>query len=93
VVSFENYGHWRTRLGLLLGGRAPVDPERPYHWWESPNIHPCTIVDFIGLANTMNIEIEEAVVLGPAGRIVRSARPRRSANVFGEQAVFLLRKR
>ena len=47
VVSFENYGHWRTRLGLTLRGRAPVDPERPYRWWESPNIHPCTITDFL----------------------------------------------
>jgi homoserine O-acetyltransferase len=92
IVSFENYGHWRTRLGLLLRGRAPVDPGRPYRWWESPNIHPCTITDFIGLAHTMNIEIEEAVVLGPAGRVVRSARPRNSANLFGEQAVFLLRR-
>jgi hypothetical protein len=77
---------------LLLGGRAPVDPERPYRWWESPNIHPCTIVDFIGLARVMNIEIEEAVVLGPGGKIVRSERPAASANLFAEQAVFLLRR-
>lgn len=93
VVSFENYGHWRTRLGLAVRGRAPVDPERPYRWWESPYIHPCTIADFIDLTESLDIEIEEAVVLGPAGRVVRSARPSRSANLLGEQAVFMLRRR
>jgi homoserine O-acetyltransferase len=93
IVSFENYGHWRTRLGLAIRGRAPVDPERPYRWWESPNIHPCTITDFLDLTNALNIEIEEALVLGPAGRVARTVRPSRSANIFAEQAVFLLRRR
>jgi homoserine O-acetyltransferase len=93
IVSFENYGHWQTRLGLLLRGRSPVDPERPYRWWESPNIHACTIADFLDLTAALDIEIEESVVLGPAGRIVRAAKPRRSANLLGEQAVFLLRRR
>jgi homoserine O-acetyltransferase len=92
VVSFENYGHWRTRLGLMVRGRSPIDPERPYRWWESPNIHPCTIADFIDLTQALGIEIEETVVLGPAGRVVRSAQPRKMANLFGEQAVFLLKR-
>jgi len=93
VVSFENYGHWRTRLLLSLRGRAPVDPERPYRWWESPNIHPCTIADFLDLTKALDIEIEEALVLGPAGRVVRTVYPARSANIFAEQAVFLLKRR
>ena len=93
VVSFENYGHWRTRLSLTVRGRAPVDPERPYRWWESPNIHPCTITDFLDLTRALDIEIEEALVLGPAGRVVRTVRPNRSANLFGAQAVFLLKRR
>jgi len=93
IVSFENYGHWRTRLALLFRGRSPIDPERPYRWWESPNIHPCTIADFTDLARTLNIEIEEAVVLGPAGQVFRARQPRKLANLLGEQAVFLLRRR
>ena len=93
IVSFENYGHWRTRLGLMLRGRSPIDPERPYRWWESPNIHPCTIADFLDLTETLGIEIEATVVLGPGNRITRTTRPRKSANLFGEQAVFLLRRR
>jgi homoserine O-acetyltransferase len=93
VVSFENYGHWRTRLELMFAGRSPVDPERPYRWWQSPNIHPCTIADFMDLTRALDIEVEEAVVLGPTGRVVRTVRPTRWANLFAEQAVFLLRRR
>jgi homoserine O-acetyltransferase len=93
IVSFENYGHWRTRLGLAIRGRAPLDPERPWRWWESPNIHPCTIADFLDLTNALDIEIEEALVLGPVGRVARTVRPRASANIFAEQAVFLLKRR
>jgi homoserine O-acetyltransferase len=93
VVSFENYGHWRTRLSLLLRGRSPTDLGRSDRWWESSNIHPCTIKDFLELTNALDIEIEEAVVLGPAGRVVRTKRPSPSSNLFGEQAVFLLKKR
>jgi homoserine O-acetyltransferase len=93
IVSFENYGHWRTRLGLMLRGRTPIDPERPYRWWESPNIHPCTIADFLDLTKALGIEIEATAVLGPGNRITRTTRPGKSANLFGEQAVFLLRRR
>jgi homoserine O-acetyltransferase/methionine biosynthesis protein MetW len=93
VVSFENYGHWRTRLSLMLRGRSPIDRERAYRWWESYNIHPCTIADFLDLTKALDIEIEETVVLGPVGRVVKSVRPKSLANLFGEQAVFLLKRR
>jgi homoserine O-acetyltransferase len=93
VVSFENYGHWRTRASLMLRGRSPIDRDRPLRWWESSNIHPCTIADFLDLTEALDIEIEETVVLGPAGRVAKSTHPTASANLFGEQAVFLLKRR
>jgi homoserine O-acetyltransferase len=93
VVSFENFGHWRTRASLMLRGRSPIDRDRPQHWWETSNIHPCTIADFLLLTKALDIEIEETVVLGLGGRVVRSKRPTASANLFGEQAVFLLKRR
>src|SRR3954451_17969815 len=46
VVSFPNFGHWRIRLQLLLGGHMPRTDNLPYAWWDSPNIHFCTIKDF-----------------------------------------------
>jgi len=93
VVSFENYGHWRTRASLMLRGRSPIDRDRPQHWWETSNIHPCTIADFLDLTKALDIEIEETVVLGLGGRVVRSKRPTPSANLFVEQSVFLLKRR
>ena len=93
IVSFENYGHWRTRLALLLRGKTPIDPERPFRWWESPNIHPCTIADFLDLARALDIEIEESFILGLGGRVIRAEQPGRLANLLAEQAVFLLRRR
>jgi homoserine O-acetyltransferase len=93
VVSFENFGHWRTRASLMLRGRSPVDRDRPQHWWETSNIHPCTIADFLDLTKALDIEIEETVVLGPGGRVIRSKRPTPATNLFGEQAVFLLKRR
>src|SRR6201997_4324215 len=47
VVSFPNFGHWRIRLLLLFGGRMPVTESLNYPWYETPNIHFCTIRDFV----------------------------------------------
>lgn len=46
VVSFPNFAHWRNRLQLLLTGRAPVSPELPYEWFDTPNIRVITLRDF-----------------------------------------------
>jgi len=46
VVSFPNFGHWSVRLGLLLNGRMPRSPLLPYHWFNTPNVHLCTVKDF-----------------------------------------------
>ena len=49
VVSFPNFGHWQLRLQLLTRGRMPVTPAWDRMWYETPNIHPCTIHDFFDL--------------------------------------------
>lgn len=46
IISFPNFGHWRVRGQLLLGGRMPVTPHLPHAWWDTPNIHLMTIRDF-----------------------------------------------
>jgi methionine biosynthesis protein MetW len=45
IVTFPNFGHWRVRLGLL-GGRMPNTPALPEEWYDTPNIHLCTVADF-----------------------------------------------
>ena len=47
IVSFPNFGHWSVRLSLLLRGRMPVTKDLPYSWYDTPNIHFCTIRDFV----------------------------------------------
>lgn len=58
IVSFPNFGHWRIAKSLLLSRKMPVNPNLDYSWYETPNLHFCTINDFIDLCEDLNIEIE-----------------------------------
>jgi len=93
IVSFPNFAHWRTRVSLGLLGRMPVSEMLPYEWYDTPNIHFCTIRDFVALCRDLDIEIEEMKILDTNGHIRLSSTSLFSANLFGEQAVFLLRKK
>jgi methionine biosynthesis protein MetW len=90
IVSFPNFGHWKIRLQLLASGRMPVTKNLAYSWYETPNIHFCTINDFIDLAEEMDATIEQASALDRFGRPVELTLPRALWNLFGEQAVFVL---
>ena len=90
VVSFPNFGHWRTRLQFLTEGRMPINANLPEPWYETPNIHLCTIGDFVDLANIMGARMERAVALDATGRPVRVNAPWWFWNLFGAQGVFLL---
>ena len=92
IVSFPNFGHWRIRLSLLLGGQMPVNELLPYAWYDTPNIHHCTIVDFVALCREMGIVVEEGMMLDAAGRPWRFTAPGRLANVLAGQAIFVLRR-
>ena len=59
IVTFPNFGHWRSRLSLLLGGRMPQTKALPYSWFDSPNIHFCTVADFEALCKDLNIAVVE----------------------------------
>lgn len=93
IVSFPNFGYWGVRLSLLFNGRMPVTPHLGYQWWETPNIHFCTIRDFTLLCRDLDIAIERGLILGSNGRVTRLAFDGRAANLIGEQGVFLLSRR
>ena len=93
IVSFPNFGHWRIRLQVAFGGHMPRTDNLPYAWWESPNIHFCTIKDFRDLCDFANVRIERAVALNAYGKPLRFNAPWWFWNLFGEQAVFLLSRR
>ena len=62
IVSFPNFGHWNARLQIALG-RMPVSDSLPYQWYETPNVHHCTITDFEDLCRRLGIRIRERLVL------------------------------
>jgi methionine biosynthesis protein MetW len=90
VVSFPNFGHWRVRAQLLFGGQMPLTDNLPDRWYDTPNIHLCTIKDFRGLCKDVGARVERAVALNAYGRKLGVSMPAFAQNLFGEQAVFLL---
>ncbi len=90
VVSFPNFGHWQVRTQLLFGGQMPQTDNLPDRWYDTPNIHLCTIKDFLGLCKDVGAKVERAVALNAYGRKLGVSMPQFAQNLFGEQAVFLL---
>ena len=81
IVSFPNFGHWSARLQVALG-RMPVSETLPYEWYETPNVHHCTISDFEELCRRLGIRIRERLALHegkPVGLL---------PNLFGSLAVY-----
>ena len=92
IVSFPNFGHWRMRLSLLFKGRMPVTRELPYSWYDTPNIHFCTIRDFVALCDEVGATVEAAIALDAYGQRVGLSLPWWIWNLVGQQAVFLLKR-
>jgi methionine biosynthesis protein MetW len=92
IVSFPNFGYWRVRAALGLTGRMPVNRKLPYSWYDTPNIHFCTIRDFIALCRELNVQIEQGVALDASGHRLPWHLPWWFWNLFGQEAVFLLRR-
>jgi len=92
IISFPNFGHWTLRLQLLLTGRMPMTQTWGRMWYETPNIHPCTIRDFFALCEQDGYIVEEWLAADEEGARTPWRRSRALANLFGEQGLFLLRK-
>jgi methionine biosynthesis protein MetW len=90
IVSFPNFGFWRVRLSLLLRGRMPMTELLHNSWYDTPNIHLCTVRDFVALCDEIGARIERSLILDRHGRPF-ALDPRGSlANLLAEQSVFVL---
>ena len=90
IVSFPNFGFWHIRLSLLWRGRMPVSELLNNPWYDTPNIHLCTIRDFVVLCDQIGTKIERSITLDRHGRPF-SLDPRGGlANLLAEQGVFVL---
>jgi len=97
AVSLPNFGYWKVRLSLLTGGRMPRTSALDYSWSETPNIHLCTLADFVDLTRECGASIVEAHALNPHGRTARISPARLTdnymgPNLFAQGAIFLLKK-
>ena len=86
IVSFPNMGHWSSRLSLMLKGSMPVTENLPYSWHETPNIHLCTIKDFILFCEENNYKILEKSITTINQK--NSFLIKKFPNLFGEIATF-----
>jgi methionine biosynthesis protein MetW len=93
IVSFPNFGHWQVRMQLLFAGHMPRTDILPYSWYDTPNIHHCTIKDFRQLCTEVGVKLEKAVAFNAWGSPLRLNAPWWFWNLFGEQAVFLLSRK
>lgn len=91
IVSLPNFGHWRVRLSLLVNGRMPHTTTLDYSWYDTPNIHLCTIADFVGLADEAGARIERALALDARGRTHPMRPDQWGPNIFAQGAIFQLR--
>jgi methionine biosynthesis protein MetW len=90
IVSIPNFGHWRNRYQVLVQGRMPVSQALPDTWYDTANLHLCTIRDFVDLCSVTGARIERGVALNADGHPVGVSAPWWFWNLFGTQAVFLL---
>jgi methionine biosynthesis protein MetW len=67
IVSFPNFGYWAVRMRLLWSGRMPRTPLLPYFWYDTPNIHHCTLLDFHDLCQEMSMRVVRQIPLSMEG--------------------------
>ena len=91
IVSIPNFGFWKVRLSLGINGRMPRTKKLIYNWYDTPNIHLCTILDFINLCDELNIQIEKTITLSSNNNKSYNGSPNKLSNLFSEEAIFLIK--
>ena len=85
IVTFPNFGHWSHRWQIARG-RMPVSTSLPYQWYDTPNIHLCTVADFDAFLSERRLDVMNRVVLAGGRRV--GALP----NLMGELAIYRFRR-
>ena len=69
IIVIPNFGHWKSRLTVFLGGKMPITKSLPEKWYETPNIHLCTVADFENLCSELDVVVEDKKILNAEGRV------------------------
>ena len=91
IISIPNFGYWKVRLGFATYGKMPITEKLSNNWYDTPNIHLCSILDFVDLCRELNIKIEKTIVLNSNNIKSFNGAPNSRSNFFGEEAIFLIK--
>ena len=91
IISIPNFGYWKVRLGFATYGKMPITEKLSNNWYDTPNIHLCSILDFVDLCRELNIKIEKTIVLNSNNTKSFNGAPNSWSNFFGEEAIFLIK--
>ena len=90
IVSIPNFGYWKIRLHLLFKGTMPITKNIPYDWYNTPNLHMCTIQDFVNFCNSKNIKIDKSMCLTNEKISEITNNNINYKNIFSQLGVFLI---
>jgi len=90
IVSIPNFGYWKVRLHLLLKGTMPITKNLPNEWYNTPNLHMCTIQDFANFCNEKNIKIDKSLCLTNEKISEITNGNRFYKNIFSQLGIFLI---
>jgi methionine biosynthesis protein MetW len=93
IVSLPNFAHIKNRLHLLFKGTMPVNKNIPFEWFETPNIHFCSIRDFEKLCNNLHFNIDKKIFLTARNQLPPLLNNSIYANIFAEYGIFLITKK
>jgi len=92
IVTIPNFGHWKIRVDLLFKGEMPITKNLPYEWYNTPNLHMCTIQDFYNFCNNRGINIFKIISLNGQKTSKITASNLKYKNLISELGIFLLEK-
>ena len=90
IVSIPNFGYWKIRLHLLFKGTMPVTKNIPYDWYNTPNLHMCTIQDFVNFCDNKNIKIDKSMCLTNEKISEITKINLKYKNIFSQLGIFII---
>ena len=92
IITIPNFGYWKVRLHLLLKGTMPITKTLPDEWYNTPNLHMCTIKDFVHFVKSRNIKIFKSIALNKLNASLINERNLGIKNLSADLGIFLIEK-
>ena len=92
IVTIPNFGYWKVRLHLLFKGTMPITKNLPDEWYNTPNLHMCTIKDFFNFCSKKNIELYKSIALNGQKTSIINKANLNIKNFYSELGIFLIQK-